>query len=126
MRVWFSNIGLSLALAGGGSASDGGPGSFATNQRIVYSDGLHNENTEMIRFHGRILLVFRGGEEGQIGSRGPRLVRCASRVTRCPRRSLPARCPEPARRSEALLGDGGEGAHGHALHFQREGNLLGE
>ncbi len=63
--------GLALcALAGCGSDSHGsGSGSeFASNQRIVYSDGLHNENTEMIRLDDRILLIFRGGEQGQVGS----------------------------------------------------------
>jgi hypothetical protein len=44
-----------------------------TNQRIVYSDGLHSENTEMIRLKDRILLVFRGGETGQIGSARARI-----------------------------------------------------
>jgi hypothetical protein len=39
-----------------------------TNQHIVYSDGLHNENTTMIALSDRILLAFRGGETGQIGS----------------------------------------------------------
>jgi hypothetical protein len=66
-------VGLVIALAGGWSNSDGSPVPFATRQRIVYSDGLHSENTEMIRFHGRILLVFRGGEEGQIGSARARI-----------------------------------------------------
>ena len=60
MRGRLSIAGLALALAGGGSDSDGAPAGFATDQRIVYSDGLHNENTEMIRLHGRILLAFRG------------------------------------------------------------------
>src|SRR5262245_28276666 len=72
MRVRLSIIGLVFALAGGASDSHGSP-SFATNQRIVYSDGLHSENTEMIRFRGRILLIFRGGEEGQIGSARARI-----------------------------------------------------
>ena len=73
MRVRLSIVGLVIALAGGGSDSDGSPASFATRQRIVYSDGLHSENTEMIRLHGHILLVFRGGEEGQIGSARARI-----------------------------------------------------
>jgi hypothetical protein len=68
-----SIVGLVVALAGVGSASDGSPTRFATRQRIVYSDGLHSENTEMIRLHGRILLVFRGGEEGQVGSARARI-----------------------------------------------------
>ena len=68
MRVRLLIVGLVIALAGGGSDSDGAPAGFATRQRIVYSDGLHNENTAMIRLHGRILLAFRGGEQGQIGS----------------------------------------------------------
>src|SRR6185503_7207163 len=73
MRVRFSIVGLLIVLAGDWSDSDGAPASFATRQRIVYSDGLHSENTAMIRFHGRILLVFRGGEEGQIGSARARI-----------------------------------------------------
>src|SRR5436309_2954752 len=73
MRVWLAIVGLALALAGVDSDSDGAPASFATDRRIVYADGLHNENTEMIRLHGRILLVFRGGEEGQIGSARARI-----------------------------------------------------
>ena len=73
MRVRLSIVALVIALAGGKSYSSGSPASFATDQRIVYSDGLHSENTEMIRFHGRILLVFRGGEEGQIGSARARI-----------------------------------------------------
>ena len=72
MRVRSSIVGLVIALVGGGS-SDGAAARFATDERIVYSDGLHNENTEMLRFHGRILLVFRGGEEGQIGSARARI-----------------------------------------------------
>jgi hypothetical protein len=68
MRTGLSIVMLGIALIGGGSDSDATPASFATDQRIVYSDGLHNENTAMIRFHGRILLAFRGGEGGQIGS----------------------------------------------------------
>ena len=73
MRVRLSIVGLLIALAGGGSDSDASPASFATRQRIVYSDGLHSENTEMIGLHARILLVFRGGEEGQIGSARARI-----------------------------------------------------
>ncbi len=49
----------------GGSAAATG---FVSKQRIVYSDGLHSENTEMIKLGERILLVFRGGETGQTGS----------------------------------------------------------
>src|SRR5262245_61671525 len=63
---------LAIALAGTGSDSGASP-SFVTRQRIVYSDGLHSENTEMLRFRGRILLAFRGGEEGQIGSARARI-----------------------------------------------------
>jgi hypothetical protein len=66
-------VALVMALVGGGSASGGSPASFATDQRIVYSDGLHSENTAMIRLRGRILLAFRGGEEGQIGSARARI-----------------------------------------------------
>jgi hypothetical protein len=73
MRAWSSIVGLALALAGGAWNADAAPASFATNQRIVYTDGLHSENTEMIRLGGRILLMFRGGEEGQIGSARARL-----------------------------------------------------
>jgi hypothetical protein len=61
---------VALALAAG---RDARAAPFAARQRIVYSDGLHNENTAMIRFRGRILLAFRGGEEGQIGSARARI-----------------------------------------------------
>jgi hypothetical protein len=44
------------------------PPGFVTNQRIAYSDGLHNENTDLLALPDRILLVFRGGETGQVGS----------------------------------------------------------
>lgn len=44
------------------------PPDFVTGERVMYSDGLHNENTEMIVLDDRILLIFRGGETGQIGS----------------------------------------------------------
>jgi hypothetical protein len=56
---------------GGGDTSipfDFPDGGFITNQRIIYTDGLHNENTEMLALDDRILLVFRGGETGQVGS----------------------------------------------------------
>ncbi|MBI3781816.1 MAG: exo-alpha-sialidase [Deltaproteobacteria bacterium] len=66
-----SVLGLLLLLAGCGNDGES-PGvvdsGFARNQRIIYSDGLHNENTEMIRLGDRILLIFRGGETGQTGS----------------------------------------------------------
>src|SRR5262249_27537052 len=73
MRMGLSIVALVVTLMGAGSGSGATPASFATDQRIVYSDGLHNENTAMIRFHGRILLVFRGGEGGQIGSARARI-----------------------------------------------------
>jgi hypothetical protein len=63
--IW--GIGVVAALAAG-RAFASPPADFAADQRIVYSDGLHSENTTMIRLGGRILLGFRGGEEGQIGS----------------------------------------------------------
>ncbi|MFO0554077.1 MAG: sialidase family protein [Polyangiaceae bacterium] len=44
------------------------PADFVVNERIVYTDGLHNENTEMLVLDDRIILIFRGGESGQIGS----------------------------------------------------------
>jgi hypothetical protein len=68
MRMRFSIVALLIALNGGAHDAAAAPKAFATDQRIVYSDGLHNENTAMIRLHGRILLAFRGGEQGQIGS----------------------------------------------------------
>jgi hypothetical protein len=74
MRVRSGILGLVIALVGAGSdARSGAPPGFATHERIIYSDGLHSENTEMIRFRGRILLIFRGGEEGQIGSARARI-----------------------------------------------------
>jgi len=69
-----SALGLVLALAGCGESEVTAPApssGFVSNQRIVYSDHpvrLHNENTEMIRLGNRILLIFRGGETGQVGS----------------------------------------------------------
>jgi len=80
MRKWIPAITLILVTAGCGDsgenfgASPAPPGSgFITNQHIVYSDGLHNENTEMIRLGNRILLVFRGGETAQTGSNRARI-----------------------------------------------------
>src|ERR1044071_9485219 len=73
MRRRLSLVGLALVLAARGTASGAPPAPFASNQRIVYSDGLHSENTEMIRLGKRILHRFRGGEEGQIGSARARL-----------------------------------------------------
>jgi hypothetical protein len=53
---------------GGAAGSGGAGGEFVTDQRILFRDGLHNENTEMIRLDDRILLAFRGGEQGQVGT----------------------------------------------------------
>jgi len=70
-------IGLVFSLAACGEDSSEGtlpaPASFASDQHIVYSDGLHNENTEMIRLDDRLLLIFRGGETGQMGSARARI-----------------------------------------------------
>src|SRR5262249_44810884 len=63
---------LVIVLAGYGTPADADR-IFATHQRIVHSDGLHSENTTMIRLGGRILLAFRGGEEGQIGAARARI-----------------------------------------------------
>src|SRR5262249_21416484 len=68
MQMRVTLVALLIALAGGGRAAVAAPATFATDQRIVYSDGLHNENTAMIRLGRRILLAFRGGKPGQIGS----------------------------------------------------------
>ncbi|MEW6439963.1 MAG: sialidase family protein [bacterium] len=78
MRREICTLGLVSLLVGcGGDDSNekAAPesGSFVSNQRIVYADGLHNENTEMIRLGERILLAFRGGEEGQTGSARARI-----------------------------------------------------
>ena len=73
MRKRWPSVALALALTAGRSGAAGPPAPFAGNQRIVYSDGLHSENTEMIRLGRRILLIFRGGEEGQIGSARARI-----------------------------------------------------
>jgi hypothetical protein len=77
MRNWSSMIVLLFVIAGCGSDSDEiarVPASpFVTDQRISYSDGLHNENTEMIKLGDRILLAFRGGEMGQTGSAKARI-----------------------------------------------------
>ncbi len=46
---------------------------FVSNQRIVYTDGLHNENTDLIVWKNKTWLVFRGGETSQVGSPTARL-----------------------------------------------------
>ena len=46
---------------------------LVSNQRIAYSDGLHNENTDLISWKGATWLVFRGGEFSQGGSPKARL-----------------------------------------------------
>ncbi len=80
MRRWVFGIALTCLAAGCGESSEdfGAPpappaSGFITNQHIVYSDGLHNENTEMLRLDDRILLVFRGGETAQTGSKRARI-----------------------------------------------------
>lgn len=50
------------------AAVDASRGAFVDNQRIFYTDGLHNENTVLSVQGDRIVLAFRGGESGQIGS----------------------------------------------------------
>ena len=72
MRWQSSIVALVLALSGGGSAVRRLAGSLVSNQRIVYSDGLHSENTEMIRLGDRILLIF-AAARGQIGSARARI-----------------------------------------------------
>ena len=72
MRIRFTIVAL-VMISSGARDSGAAPAGFATRQRIVYSDGLHNENTAMIRLRGRILLAFRGGEQGQIGSARARI-----------------------------------------------------
>ena len=80
MKAWIPLVGVVLLFSACDGRNGAGQGSepapvetgFITNQRIIFSDGLHNENTEMIRLSekqgGKILLAFRGGEEGQTGS----------------------------------------------------------
>lgn len=46
---------------------------FVSNQRIVYTDGLHNENTDLVVWQGKMWMVFRGGEISQVGSPTARL-----------------------------------------------------
>jgi len=46
---------------------------FVSNQRIIYKDGLHNENTDLMVWKGSTWLVFRGGETSQVGSPVARL-----------------------------------------------------
>ena len=41
---------------------------FVSNQRIAYTDGLHNENTDLVAWNDELWLVFRGGETAQTGS----------------------------------------------------------
>ncbi len=61
-------LGLAAACTGRSSSEPPVADTMVTNQRIVYSDGLHNENTEMIQFGEKIVLIFRGGETGQKAS----------------------------------------------------------
>src|SRR5262249_22123546 len=73
MRMRMALMILVVTLGGGTGDCGAAPAAFATNQRIIYTDGLHSENTAMLRLGGRILLIFRGGEEGQIGSARARI-----------------------------------------------------
>jgi hypothetical protein len=77
MRAVLLSVGLFFVLTGCGGESlvpgASTTGNFVTDQHVVYSDGLHNENTEMIRLGDRLLLAFRGGEEGQTGSSRARI-----------------------------------------------------
>jgi hypothetical protein len=71
-------IGMTMALVACGDddffpVTQPQPATFVGDQRIIYSDGLHNENTEMLRLGDRILLIFRGGESGQTGSARARI-----------------------------------------------------
>src|SRR5262245_32962053 len=73
MRTRLAILGVVFAVAGCGDSDTTitAPASmrFIGDQRIVYmEDDLHNENTEMISLGDRILLIFRGGERGQVGS----------------------------------------------------------
>lgn len=67
---WHSLLVLGLVGCDGGPKATTG---FVTNQRIMYGDGLHNENTDLIRWHDKTYLVFRGGETSQVGSPSARL-----------------------------------------------------
>ena len=75
-------VALAATLTGCPATAPTGPGTSAapkattglvSNQRIAYTDGLHNENTDLIQWHDKTWLVFRGGETGQVGSPKARL-----------------------------------------------------
>jgi hypothetical protein len=66
-------VGAVIALTGVVPGPARAGTAFVDDQRVVYSDGLHSENTAMIRLGRRILLAFRGGEQGQIGSARARI-----------------------------------------------------
>ena len=78
-RARLLSTGILVALGCGERGKVGGPAApkpttgFVSNQRIVYTDGLHNENTDLAYFQGRLYLVFRGGETGQQGTAEARL-----------------------------------------------------
>jgi len=76
-RAGLYAIVAAVALTGCGSQTETvtvpAPTGFVSDQRIIYSDGLHNENTEMLRLGDRLLLIFRGGEQGQTGSARARI-----------------------------------------------------
>ncbi len=73
MRLSFALLALPACTP---VADDSGPyvppAGFVTNAHIAYTDGLHNENTELMRLPdaqgGGLLMIFRGGETAQIGS----------------------------------------------------------
>ncbi len=74
MRTILAILTLVLPFAGcSDEPASTGTESFVSDQHIVYADGLHNENTEMIRLGDRILLIFRGGEMAQTGSAQARI-----------------------------------------------------
>jgi hypothetical protein len=64
---------LVLTACGDGAFGPKPTTGFVTNQRIMYLDGLHNENTDLIRWKDKTYLVFRGGETAQTNSTRARL-----------------------------------------------------
>ncbi len=75
---------LAAVIALAGCSSDPAPATTASagpkpttglvsNQRIAYSDGLHNENSDLASWNNRTWLVFRGGETSQVGTPKARL-----------------------------------------------------
>ena len=103
---------LAAVIALAGCSSDPAPATTASagpkpttglvsNQRIAYSDGLHNENSDLASWNNRTWLVFRGGETSQVGTPKARL-RCTPRSISATAGPLPPKSSCPTATSATL------------------------